>query len=51
MQPSVDLLETEAKKFFATANHEELTETRAFESASLRAWARVENDATWHQGT
>jgi hypothetical protein len=51
MQPSVDLLETEAKNFFVTVNHEELLETRAFEAASLRAWARVENDATWHQGT
>jgi hypothetical protein len=51
MQPSVDLLETEAKNFFATASHEELMETRAFESASLRAWAKVENDATWHQST
>jgi hypothetical protein len=51
MQRSVDLLETEAKNFFATVSPEELMETRAFETASLRAWAEVDNDATWHQGT
>jgi hypothetical protein len=51
MQLSFDLLETEAKNFFATTSHEELMETRAFESAALCAWARVEDDATWHHGT
>jgi hypothetical protein len=51
MRPSVDPLEAEAKNFFITTNHEELMETSAFESASLRVWARAEDDAAWHQGT
>ena len=51
MQPSPDLLETEAKNFFTTRSHEGLFETRAFESASLLTWLRDENDANWHHGT
>jgi len=42
MKSSLDLLETEAKNFFATTSEEEREETRAFQSASLRTFARAE---------
>jgi hypothetical protein len=40
MHSSLDLLEAEAKNFFATKNEEEQEEASAFQSASLRSLAR-----------
>jgi hypothetical protein len=40
MESPFDLLETEAKNFFAAVGEKEREETRAFQSASFRTWAR-----------
>jgi hypothetical protein len=42
MQPDFNRLEIEARNFFATTGENELVETRAFQSASLRTWVRTE---------
>jgi hypothetical protein len=50
MQPSLDL-DTEAKDFFATTSEKDREETRAFQSAWLRALARTKEKDYENYGT
>jgi hypothetical protein len=51
MRPDFNLLETEAKNFFANTSEEEQEETRAFRSASLRSFPRADETDHENQGT
>jgi hypothetical protein len=51
MHSSLDLLDAEAKNFFATKSEEDQEEARAFQSASLHSLARDEETDRGNHGT